>query len=76
MVFYTADLIGAWKGNLLIGGLRSQGIVRLTLDGARVTNEERISLGARTRDVRQGADGAVYTITDESDGKILRLAPQ
>jgi aldose sugar dehydrogenase len=76
MVFYTADLIAPWKGSLLIGGLRSQGIVRLTLDGARVTNEERISLGSRTRDVRQGPDGAVYALTDETDGKILRLAPR
>jgi glucose/arabinose dehydrogenase len=76
MAFYTGDLIAAWKGSLLIGGLRSQGIVRLTLDGARVTNEERISLGARTRDVRQGPDGAVYALTDESDGKILRLTPR
>jgi glucose/arabinose dehydrogenase len=71
--FYTADAIPAWKGNLLIAGLSEQAIVRLTLDGEKVTAEERIPLGARIRDVRQAADGSVYAVTDEGDGKILRL---
>lgn len=75
MAFYTADLIPGWRGNLLIGGLSARGIVRLTLDGQRVAGEERVSLGVRIRDVRQGPDGAVYALTDESDGKLLRLAP-
>jgi glucose/arabinose dehydrogenase len=75
MAFYTGDLFPAWRGNLLIGGLTAQGIVRLELDGQRVANEERIDLGTRIRDVRQGPDGAVYALTDESDGEILRLTP-
>ena len=73
MTFYTADAIPGWKGNLLIGGLSSEAIVRLTLDGEKVTEEERIPMGTRIRDVRQGPDGAVYALTDEGDGKILRL---
>ncbi len=73
MTFYTADAIPAWKGNLLIGGLTSQGIVRLTLDGEKVTGEERIKLGGRIRDVVQGPDGAVYVL-DESNGSIVRLS--
>jgi glucose/arabinose dehydrogenase len=75
MTFYTGDLLSAWRGNLLVGGLVSKGIVRLTLAGNKVTGEERIGLGARVRDVGQGPDGAVYVLTDESDGKILRLSP-
>ena len=75
MAFSTGDLLRAWRGNLLVGGLVSRGIVRLTLDGTKVRSEERIGLGARVRDVRQGPDGAVYVLTDESDGKILRLSP-
>jgi aldose sugar dehydrogenase len=71
--FYTADAIPAWKGNLLIGGLSEQAIVRLTLDGEKVVGEERIPMGARIRDVVQGPDGAVYALTDEGNGKILRL---
>jgi glucose/arabinose dehydrogenase len=73
ITFYTADAIPAWKGNLLISGLSSQALVRLTLDGETVTAEERIPLGARIRDVRQAPDGSVYVLTDEGDGKILRL---
>ncbi|HEX6979876.1 MAG TPA: PQQ-dependent sugar dehydrogenase [Alphaproteobacteria bacterium] len=75
MVFYTGDMFPAWRGNLLIGGLTAQGIVRLTLDGQRVTGEERIAMGARIRNVRQGPDGAVYVLTDRSDGEVLRLTP-
>jgi glucose/arabinose dehydrogenase len=73
MTFYTGDAIPAWKGNLLIAGLSSQGIVRLTLDGDKVTGEERIKLGKRIRNVVQGPDGAVYALTDQKKGKILRL---
>jgi aldose sugar dehydrogenase len=74
MTFYTQEAIPAWKGNLLIGGLSSAAIVRLTLDGETVKAEERIPMDARIRDVVQGPDGAVYALTDEADGKILRLS--
>jgi aldose sugar dehydrogenase len=74
MAFYTEDAIPGWKGNLLIGGLGTLGIVRLTLNGEKVVGEERLSLGARIRDVRQGPDGAVYAL-DETNGQILRLTP-
>jgi glucose/arabinose dehydrogenase len=73
ITFYTADAIPAWKGNLLIAGLSEQAIVRLTLDGEKVVGEERIPMGARIRDVVQGPDGAVYALTDEGNGEILRL---
>ncbi|MBW7851647.1 MAG: PQQ-dependent sugar dehydrogenase [Rhodospirillales bacterium] len=73
MAFYTATAIPGWRGNLLIGGLGSEALVRLTLDGERVTGEERMPMDARIRDVRQGPDGAVYLLTDADDGKILRL---
>jgi glucose/arabinose dehydrogenase len=75
MAFYTGDAFPAWRGNLLVGGLVAQGIVRLTLDGERVTGEERIRLGARIRDVRAGPDGFVYALTDADNGRILRLKP-
>ena len=75
LAFYTGDLFPNWRGSLLAGGLVSRGIVRLTLGGNKVTGEERIGLGARVRDVRQGPDGAVYVLTDEDNGKILRLSP-
>ena len=73
ITFYTGDAIPGWKGNLLIGALSGQAIVRLTLDGEKVVGEERIPMGTRIRDVVQGPDGAVYALTDEGNGEILRL---
>lgn len=65
----------AWRGQLLVGGLRARQLVRLELDGNRVVGEHRHALGARVRDVRQGPDGAVYLLTDESNGRLLRVEP-
>jgi glucose/arabinose dehydrogenase len=73
IAFYTGDSIPAWKGNLLIGGLSSEALVRLTLDGETVKAEERIPMGTRIRDVAQAPDGSVYLLSDEDDGKVLRL---
>jgi glucose/arabinose dehydrogenase len=77
MAFYTGDLFPAWKGNLFIGALRAQLLVRLEIDGNKVGKEERLltDLGERIRDVRQGPDGALYLLTDAQDGRILRLTP-
>jgi glucose/arabinose dehydrogenase len=77
MLFYTGDLFKAWKGSLFNGGLKSEMLVRLTLTGDKVMQEEQLlhGLGERIRDVRQGADGAIYLLTDNASGRILRLVP-
>jgi glucose/arabinose dehydrogenase len=75
MIFYTGDAFPAWQGSIFIGGLVSEGLVRVELDGENVVNEERIPLGARVRDVEQGPDGFLYVLTDEEDGDLLRLMP-
>lgn len=77
MTFYDGEAFPAWKGNLFVGALAGQHLARLVLDGERVVAEERLlaDLGARIRDVRTGPDGLIYVITDEDDGKILRLVP-
>ncbi len=64
-----------WKGNLLVGGLSSQMVVRLTLDGDKVVSQERMFTNAlgRIRDVRQGPDGNIYLLTDSTDGALLRV---
>jgi glucose/arabinose dehydrogenase len=73
--FYDGGLF-PWKGDLLIGGLSSMAIVRLTLDGNTLKNEERIDMKRRIRDVAQARDGALIVITDEKDGALLRLTPE
>jgi glucose/arabinose dehydrogenase len=74
---YTGDLFPQWKGNAFIGGLRTQTLVRLELDGEKVTREERMlrQLNERIRDVRTGPDGAIWLVTDDAQGRILRLSP-
>ncbi len=78
MAFVTSDRYGpAWKGSLLVGGLKSRSVAQLTVKDGKVTGEKRLyeSLGERIRDVRQGADGLVYLLTDGPDGKLIRLTP-
>ena len=78
MMFYTGKLFPAWNGNLFIGGHATNDLVRLTLNGERITGEERLltDLKERVRDVRQGPDGAIYVLTDMAQGRILRLVPR
>lgn len=75
MAFYRADLIPGWQNNLLVASLGEGGIVRLTLDGTKVTGQESIPLDTRIRQVATGPDGAVYALTDEEGGSVLRLSP-
>jgi len=77
MTFYTGKRFPQWQGNLFIGSLKFKLLVRLVLDGEQVVREERLledELG-RIRDVRQGPDGLLYLLTDDSDGLLVRLLP-
>lgn len=73
MAFYTGEAFPAWQGSALIGGLTAQGIVRV--DGNAEAEAERIPLGTRIRDVEQGPEGNVYVLTDQQNGKVMRLSP-
>jgi glucose/arabinose dehydrogenase len=77
MTFYTGDLFPGWKGSIINGALKFQLVSRLVLEGGKVVREERIlqGLNERIRDVRQGPDGALYLLTDNSEGRILRVVP-
>jgi len=77
MAFYDGKLFPAWRGSLFNGALKFQLLSRLTLDGDKVVKEERLleNLQERIRDVREGPDGALYLLTDNSAGRILRVVP-
>jgi len=75
MAFYDAGRFPAWQHSLFIGALAAQALIRLELDGDRIVHEERLleGLATRIRDVRVGPDGYLYLLTDETNGKLLRL---
>lgn len=77
LTFYTGTQFPAWRGNAFVGALSARALVRLELDGDRVTHEERLltDLDRRIRDVRQGPDGYLYILTDAGNGELLRLQP-
>ena len=74
--FYQGAMFPGWDGDLLVAGLKEKHIARLVIENDRVVGEERLltDLGERIRDVAVGPDGAVWAITDEDDGKLVRLA--
>lgn len=79
MAQITSDRYGPdWEGNFLIGSLKFQHLVRLSVDGDQVTAQsvELPELGQRVRDVRQGPDGLIYILTDRGDGQLIRLQPK
>ena len=75
MMFYTGDKFPKWKNNAFIGGLSSQALIRVALDGEKVTDQEQIKFGRRIRDVIQAPDGAILLATDGPKGELLRLTP-
>lgn len=74
---YSGKRFPQWQKNLFAGGLVDQAVRRIELDAnGKVLNQERISIGARVRDVRQGPDDLLYILTDKSDGQLIRLEPE
>lgn len=76
--FYTGGAFPEWRGNLFIGGLKDKFLVRLVIENDRVTGEEHLlaDRGKRIRDVKQGPDGALYVVTDESNGELWKISPR
>lgn len=77
MVFYTGTRYAGWQGSVFVGGMASKALVRLEMRDGRVSREERYlgELGERVRDVAQGPDGLLYIVTDENNGKVMRIVP-
>ncbi|MGF1525389.1 MAG: PQQ-dependent sugar dehydrogenase [Candidatus Competibacterales bacterium] len=77
MAFYTGQAFPNWQGDLFVGALKYQLLVRLEIDGTEVVGEERLLQReyGRIRDVRVGPDGHLYLLTDAPMGQVLRLEP-
>ena len=77
MVFYSGKNFPKWKGNLFVGALAKQLLMRVTTAGEKVVAQERLFEGklGRIRDVREGPDGNLYLLTDSAKGELIRLEP-
>ena len=76
LAFYTGKHFPQWRGSLFSGGLAALDVRRVVLDkDGNVTGQERLEIGKRVRDVKQGPDGYLYLITDAADGQLLRIEP-
>lgn len=77
LLYYSGNLFPAWKGSLFIGGLSSQSLVRVKLDGEKASKADQWDMGARIREVEQGPDGALWLLEDggKSQGRMLKLTP-
>ena len=77
MAFYTGRPGNPWNDSLFLGSLAESNLIRLTLQGDKIVGEERLlkEVGERVRDVRVGPDDNLYVLTDEEDGKLLRIQP-
>ena len=78
LAYYSGDLFPQWKGSLFIGGLSSQALIRVKLDGDNASKADQWDMGARIREVEQGPDGALWLLEDGgrgSEGRLLKLTP-
>ena len=79
LMFYDGDLFPEWRGNAFIGGLSSQALIRVEIDGDTAREAERFEMGARIREEEQGPDGAIWILEDERNdtgGRLLKLTPK
>lgn len=79
LMIYSGALFPAWKGDAFIGGLSSQALIRVDLNGTTATKGDQWNMGARIREVEQGPDGAIYVLEDGDDGsqgRLIKLTPR
>lgn len=79
LMIYSGNLFPAWKGDAFIGGLSSQALIRVDLNGTNATKGDQWDMGARIREVEQGPDGAIYVLEDGDDGsqgRLIKLTPR
>lgn len=76
LIIYDGSMFPDWQGNAILGGLRSESLVRITIEGDQADETERFPMGKRIREVEQGPEGAIWVLEDKKGGRLLRLTPQ
>jgi glucose/arabinose dehydrogenase len=76
LLFYDGALFPAWRGSAFIGGLSSESLIRIEIDGDNAREAERFAMGHRIREVEQGPEGAVWLLEDGDGGRLLKLTPK
>jgi len=75
LIIYDGSMFPKWQGNAFIGGLRSQSLLRIKIEGNQAKEVERFAMGKRIREVEQGSEGAIWLLEDKKGGRLLRLTP-
>ena len=75
-IIYSGDQFPAWRKSGFIGGLSSQALIRIELDGKRAREAQRWDMGSRIREIEQGPDGAIWILEDGGNARLLRLTPK
>lgn len=79
LIVYSGKLFPRWAGDLFIGGLSSQALVRVDVNGTNAAKGDQFPMGARIREVEEGPDGAIWLLEDGRDGsqgRLLKLTPK
>ena len=76
LMYYNGDLFPKWKGSMFIGGLSSEALIRVTINGQTAKKADQWAMGNRIREVEQGPDGAVWVLEDGDDARLLKLTPR
>jgi len=76
LIIYYGSMFPKWQGNAFIGGLRSQSLLRIRIEGDLAEEVERFAMGKRIREVEEGPEGAIWVLEDKKGGRLLRLTPQ
>jgi len=75
LIFYSGELFPEWQGSALLGGLKSEALIRVEIDGDKAVEAERFDMGKRIREVEQGPDGSVWLLEDKGGARLLKLTP-
>ena len=76
LIIYSGSLFPEWRGNAIIGGLASESLIRVRIDGDQAEEVERFAMGKRIREVEQGPDGAIWVLEDKAGGRLLKLTAE